>query len=106
MVNRVRNMNRVRNILIVVAVVITSYIIYVGIDCVRLRNSVLGTYPLVTVSEEKKDNRTTYRGLGYSICYYTDSVTTQNNGFTVNIVSGYGAEFRLFDDILVWAWVE
>ena len=44
--------------------------------------------------------------------YWDDSRTTQRKGVYIisydgnTKIKGYGAEFRLFDSILVWAWIE
>ena len=75
---------------------------YVVTDCIRLRLSETGTKPLITLAETVTENRTTYTGIGYTVQYYTD---TLENGGNVIEVRGYGAEFRLFGN-LIWAWVE
>ena len=49
------------------------------------------------------ENGNKYTGLGYSIKYYKDKQVDINGNIEE---SGYGAEFRLFDKILIWAWVE
>lgn len=79
-----------------VILVLAVYVGFVSLDCIRLRSAVAGTKPFLTISAEEGRDRLAYRGLGYSVEYY---VSAGENG-------GYGAEFRLFDRIPVWAWIE
>ena len=92
-----------KKILITVVVLILLYAAYVAIDCIRLENSSVGTKPIITLSEPEYDRGTKYVGLGYSIAYYIDPYVDED-GNTVTKMCG--AEFRLFDSILVWAWIE
>lgn len=82
---------------ITVAAVICLYTAFLTVDCIRLRYSESYTEPFVTVDSYESKNRVSYTGLGYSVKYYTD------NGESGDC---YGAEFRLFDKIMVWAWIE
>ena len=52
------------------------------------------------------ENGNKYTGLGYSVKYYRDKQKLINEDTVEIIKRGYGAEFRLFDKILIWAWIE
>lgn len=67
---------------------------YICTESIRLRNSPCGTRPLITTGIEVTDRMEKYDGIGYSIGYHTYDGKY------------YGAEFRLFDKLLVWAWIE
>ena len=96
-----------KKILIVIGILLIIYISFVTFDCIRLRNSKTGTKPLITISMGEYENGTIYKSLGYSIKYYVDiGEKTEINGTTYIEELGYGAEFRLFDKILIWAWIE
>ena len=87
---------------IAVLSVILIWCLYVTIDAIRLRTMKLGPRPLVTLDSIEEETKIYYKGLGYSITY---QVETERDYDMVNI-RVYGAEFRLFDKILIWAWVE
>ncbi len=92
-----------KKIIIVLAVLIGIYSLFVATDCIRLKYAESVTKPFVTVGFEETENRDTYTGLGYSVTYYVDRYTDENG---VAVESNYGAEFRLFDKMLIWGWVE
>lgn len=92
-----------KKIIIIIITILVLYIAYVTVDCIRLKNSKIDTKPLITISEPDYDNGTKYVSLGYSIAYYQDSYVDVDGNTKIK---GYGAEFRLFDSILVWAWIE
>lgn len=91
-------MKKSKAVLAAIAAVLIVYIGFVTADCIRLRNAELGTKPIVTTGTINTDMRTGYSGLGYSIEYYSNSGDAEK--------PYYGAEFRLFNKILIWAWVE
>lgn len=92
---------------IVLAILILIFVTYITVDCIRLRNSKTGTRPLITIGVEESENRITYKGLGYSVEYYIDiGQIVEINGITYIEQLGYGAEFKLFDRILIWYWGE
>lgn len=100
-------MKKYKGIIIGVAIILAIYIVFVAIDCIRLRYALSYTKPFVTVSENVTENRATYYGLGYSVSYYIDRDTTINNDvIAIGGTGAYGAEFRLFNKLLIWAWVE
>lgn len=92
-----------KKVLMVIVTLLVVYFSFVTIDCIRLKNAKIGTKPLITVSLAEYENGNKYTGLGYSVKYYKDRQEDTNG----NIVEGgYGAEFRLFNKILIWAWVQ
>ena len=88
-----------KKILIAVGILLAIYIVFVTVDCIRLENANTETKPIITVSSSEYETRSKYNGIGYSVIYYTDE--QENQGENI-----YGAEFRLFDSILIWAWIE
>ena len=92
-----------KKILIIIGVLIIIYISFVTVDCFRLKNAKSGAKPFITISLVEYENGNKYTGLGYSIKYYKDRQVDINGNIEESV---YGAEFRLFDKILIWAWVE
>lgn len=99
------NMGR-RIMKVMTVAMIVLYVGFVATDCIRLSRAKSGTQPFITISQEKTENQNTYIGLGYTISYYVDRVESNVNGKKLIEERGYGAEFRLFGRILLWAWVE
>lgn len=97
-----------KKLLIIAGVILSIYILFVTVDCVRLRYSEVGTHPFITTSIKDYENGSEYTSLGYSVKYYIDrGEETETNGIKcVEELDYYGAEFRLFGKILIWAWVE
>lgn len=89
-----------KNICIIIVCIVLLYVMFVTVDCIRLRNSPTDTRPIVTLKAVENENK--YIGLGYSVRYYVDKIEDSDGV----LVLGYGAEFKLFDKILVWAWAE
>lgn len=87
----------VRRIALWITVIVSVFALYVVIDCIRLRDSDNFTKPFLTLSEEYKDNSITYNGLGYKVVYWISKFDADGC---------YGAEFYVFDDYLVWGWIE
>mgnify|MGYP000402373377 CR=1 FL=1 len=85
--------------LIVTGIILMVYILFVTADCIRLGNADTQTKPIITVSTAEEENGVKYNGLGYSVMYHRDSIENTDGNI-------YGAEIRLFDKILVWAWIE
>lgn len=84
-----------KKILFIIIDVLIVYFVFVGIDAYRIQSmSFEEVKPLITIDEEKTDDKTIYFGLGYSVTYNKNSDE-----------SIYGAEFRLFDKVLIWAYV-
>ena len=88
-----------KKVLIVIGIIFAIYILFVTVECIRLGNADRVAEPIITVSSEKYDNRSKYTGLGYSVIYHVDGQENTDGDI-------YGAEFRLFDSILVWGWIE
>lgn len=85
--------------LIVTGIILAVYIFFVTADCIRLGNADTQTKPIITVSSSEDENIVKYNGLGYTVMYHREG-TGNTDG---NI---YGAEIRLFEKILLWAWIE
>ena len=90
---------RIVEILLLCFVII--WCLYVTIDAIRLRTMKLGLKPLITLEEVKEDTKIYYKGLGYSITY---QIQTKQN-YDVVLINILGAEFRVFDKFLIWAWI-
>lgn len=84
----------VRRIALWITVIVAVFALYVIIECIRLTS--VGTYakPFLTFSEEYEGDRVTYNGLGYKVVY------------SIYDNRCYGAAFYVFDDFLVWGWIE
>lgn len=89
--------------LIVVASIVLVYGLFVTLDCIRLKNSKIGTKPLIVLSQENSSDKLIYNGLGYKVVYYTNEKRISSDLIIAEI---YGSEFRLFDTFLIWAYVE
>ena len=90
-------------ILRILMILLIIYILFVTIDCIRLKTMKFGVKPLITISLGETENGNIYKGLGYSVRYYIDETQKSSDLILARI---YGAECRLFDKILIWAWVE
>ena len=97
-----------RNILIAISIVVLLWIIFVTIDCLRLRNSKYYTYPLINLKQEANLERVTYTGLGYTVSYIQNKeiIYIPGSGNVANGIGACGAEFKLFGKILIWAYIE
>lgn len=95
-----------KKIIRVLVIVIIIYAIFVLLEAVRLRYFYKQTLitPLITITEYENEDLTRgkFEGLGYSVTYYYNPIFHSNDNVQQEI---YGAEFRLFDKILIWAWV-
>ena len=89
--------------LMIIGIILAIYISFVTVDCIRLGNTKSETKPMITVSLAECENGNKYAGLGYSVKYYKDRQENIDGNMVENI---YGAEIRLFDKILIWAWIE
>ena len=102
-------MNRVLKItLISILIVIFLWVIFVTIDCIRLKNSKYYTYPLINLKQDITKDDVTYTGLGYTIKYIQEKEIhyTPGSDFATTGIGACGAEFRLFGNILIWAYIE
>lgn len=101
-------MNKIiKNILIIILSITLCIGSYITIDCIRLKNSKFNTKPIISIKEQRIDyeNKSVikYTGIGYTIEYLNNIEIKEAE---VIVSSGYGAEFRLFSKILIWAWIE
>lgn len=96
-----------KRIIKIVVIVIIIYAILVLMEAVRLRYFYKQTLikPLITISEEENEDltREKFEGIGYSVTYYCNPTFYSNDNVQNEI---YGAEFRVFDKLLIWAWIE
>ena len=92
-----------KRVFTVIAILLIVYVLFITVDCIRLKKAQMGTKPFITIRLAEYENGDKYIGLGYSIKYYKDRRVDINGNIEER---GYGAEFRLFDKILIWAWVE
>ena len=92
-----------KKVLMAIGVILAVYILFVTVDCIRLGNTNSETTPIITVSLAEDENRSKYTCLGYSVIYYKDRQENTDGSIVENV---YGAEFRLLDTILIWAWVK
>ena len=102
-------MNRVLKIaLISILVLIFIWLVFVTVDCIRLKNSKYYTYPLINLKQDVTKDDVTYTGLGYTIKYIRekDVYYTPGSDAIITQTGACGAEFRLFGKILIWAYIE
>lgn len=76
---------------IILGIIIAIYVSFVTIDCIRLKNSGIGTKPFITINIKDYENGNEYTGLGYSIRYFYSENTF-----------GSGVEIKLFNIIPIW----
>ena len=97
-----------RVLIIIFSSAVLIYGVFVGVDCLRLYNADESKPPIITLSPAKIENDTVkYTGLGYTVTYRTTvEAETEKNESHNAICDVCGAEFRLFDKILLWAWIE
>ena len=91
---------------VVVAVIITLSIAFLGVEVIRLsKPENKGEKPIITLDESYNERNITYKGLGYTVTYLVDSKTDpENDTITTHYI--YSAEVRLFDKVLIGAWIE
>ncbi len=92
-----------KKIFMAIGIILAAYILFVTAECVRLGNAYIEAKPIITVTSAESENRSKYTGMGYSVVYYKDKQLNADRNIVENI---YGAEFRLFDKIMIWAWIE
>ena len=100
-----------RILIIIISSAVLLYGVFVGVDCVRLYKVGKSDKPLITINEVRGEDYWKCEGLGYTLTYKFDpekEVSSDEEG-KQNAYPGshiYSAEFRLFDKILLWAWIE
>ena len=100
-----------RLMIIIISSAILLYGLFVGVDCVRLYKVGKSDKPLITINEVRGEDYWKCEGLGYTVTYKFDpekGASSEEEG-KKNAYPGshiYSAEFRLFDKILLWAWIE
>ena len=95
-----------KKVLKVVGIVILCFILiwalYVTVEAIRLRTMKLGLEPLISLERVEDDTKLYYKGLGYSVTYQIH----KEQNYDLILTRILGGEFRLFDKILIWAWIE
>lgn len=97
---------RIKIISVVIAIIVVVLATFWGIEAIRLSNpGNKGEKPVITIGEKYTDRNIKYQGLGYTVTYLVDSKTDpQNDTITIHYI--YSAEVRLFDKLLLGAWIE
>ena len=98
----------VRIPIIIISSAVLLYGVFVGVDCVRLYNADESKSPLIITQPTKIQNdEVKYTGIGYTVTYQTraEIPVEENESHNANY-DICGAEFRLFDKILLWAWIQ
>ena len=91
---------KINPVIAIMLSLIAFYSVFITVEAVRLQGDI-GKKPVITVAEERTRDSVKYYGLGYSVIYrfgeWSEGTVLPN---------GCGAEFRLFDKILLWGWIE
>ncbi len=97
-----------RALIIVISSVALLYGVFVGVECVRLYNVDVSKPPIIiTRPTQIQKDEVKYTGLGYTVTYRTKTeIPTEENESRNANYDICGAEFRLFEKILLWAWIE
>ena len=97
-----------RILVIIISSAALLYGLFVGVDCVRLYNAKKSEPPIITTQPtEIQGNDIKHTGVGYTITYEAkEDINTEENGSLNTVYDICGAEFRLFDKFLLWAWIE
>lgn len=97
---------KIKTVSCIVAVLTVLSVAFLGGEAVRLSNPEnKGKKPVVTIDEAYGESVIKYTGIGYTVTYGLSSA----NGFDDGSITTHhinSAEVRLFDKILVGAWVE
>lgn len=98
----------IKPLVIIICSLILAYGLFVGVDCIRLYNADISKPPIITTQPTViEDNDIKYTGLGYTVIYeIKEDLTSEESGTINTIYDICGAEFRLFDKIFLWAWIE
>ena len=100
-----------KKILKVIAIGLVSlvlfYGVFVGIDCLRLQNAFESKPPIITTQATQINAFSIkYMGVGYTVTYRLyEPVAAEDYDSSNSVYEVSGAEFRLFDKILLWAWI-
>ena len=96
-----------RPLIIVITSLILFYGVFVGVDCVRLYNADESKAPIITTDlAQINDYEIKYTGLGYTVTYRLyEPIALDEYERNEPIYDVSGAEFRLFDKIMLWAWI-
>ena len=97
----------VRILIMIFSSAVLLYGVFVGVDCVRLYNADVSEPPIIITQPTKIQNdEVKYTGLGYTVTYDIKEDIKEENESLNTVYDICGAEFRLFDKILLWAWIQ
>ena len=90
----------------IIAVIIALSVAFLGGEVIRLsKPENKGKKPVVTIDEAYGESVIKYTGVGYTVTYGLSSANGLDDGsITTHHINS--AEVRLFDKILVGAWIE
>lgn len=90
----------------IIAVIIALSVAFLGVESYRLsKPENKGERPVITLDESYNKTSIKYKGLGYTVTYLVDSkIDPENSTITTHYI--YSAEVRLFDKVLLGAWIE
>lgn len=91
---------------VIVAVIVVAYVAFAGFEAIRLSSPEnKGAKPVITIGEAYSESSIKYVGLGYTVTYKLSSSNGLDDG-SVTTHYIYSAEVRLFDKVLLGAWIE
>ncbi len=95
-----------KKVSLVIAVILILSVAFLGVESHRLsRPENKGAKPVITLNEAYNEKSIKYQGLGYTVTYLVDSkIDPENSTITTHYI--YSAEVRLFDKVLLGAWIE
>ena len=97
---------KIKILAVIVAVIVVASVAFVGFEGIRLSSPEnKGERPVITLDESYNKTSIKYKGLGYTVTYLVDSkIDPENSTITTHYI--YSAEVRLFDKVLLGAWIE
>lgn len=99
-------MKKIKIISCLLTIAIVLSVAFIGAESIRLSSPEnKGEKPVIAIDEVYNEDSIKYIGLGYSVTYLLES-GTNSEGDTITTRYIYSAEVRLFDKILVGAWIE
>lgn len=92
-----------------VSAALLVYGAFVTVDCVRLYRAKKVKSPLITVQIIEREDCLQFCGVGYTVNYHIKKIPTES-GFSDKSENESGeicgAQFKMFDKILFWTWIE
>lgn len=95
-----------KKVSLVIAVILILSVAFLGVESHRLsKPENKGAKPVITIGEAYSESSIKYVGLGYTVTYKLSSSNGLDDG-SVTTHYIYSAEVRLFDKVLLGAWIE